>query len=130
MMRVLARELGDRHAFRLVQAGNPVIPGADPHPLAVRDAPQGPFRDSGKPLLIGGNGFEAIDPMAFSDPKSGRTFSYAGGSAGAKLRVFELNPDLLSFAREIPVETPRNFTDGLILPVVMTWEQPIRPLDP
>ncbi len=64
--------------------------------VAVGDAPQGPFRDSGKPLLTGGDGFEAIDPMAFTDPKSGITYLYAGGSAGAKLRVFELNPDLVS----------------------------------
>ncbi len=83
--------------------------------VAVGDAPQGPFRDSGKPLLTGGNGFEAIDPMAFEDPKSGTTYLYAGGSAGAKLRIFELNPDLVSLAREIPVETPPQFTEGTFM---------------
>ncbi len=66
----------------------------DPTPsrigVAVGDAPAGPFRDSGKPLLTGGNGFEAIDPMVFPDPQSARTYFYAGGSAGAKLRVFEM----------------------------------------
>jgi len=41
--------------------------------VAVGDTPQGPFRDSGRPLLIGGDGFEAIDPMVFADPKSGTT---------------------------------------------------------
>lgn len=80
--------------------------------VAVADQPTGPFVDSGKPLLTGGNGFEAIDPFVFKDPQSGKHFFYAGGSAGAKLRVFELNPDLISFAREIQIETPREFTEG------------------
>jgi beta-xylosidase len=83
--------------------------------VAVGDAPAGPFRDCGKPLLTGGDGFEAIDPMVFADPQSGRTYLYAGGSAGAKLRVFEMNPDLVSFAREIPVETPPQFTEGVFM---------------
>lgn len=80
--------------------------------VAVADSPAGPFKDSGKPLLTGGGGFEAIDPFVFKDPKSGKAYFYAGGSAGAKLRIFELNPDMVSFAREIPVKTPRNFTEG------------------
>jgi beta-xylosidase len=80
--------------------------------VAIGDGPEGPFRDSGHPLLTGGNGFEAIDPMVFADPNSGRTYLYAGGSAGAKLRVFELNEDKVSFSREIQVETPPQFTEG------------------
>jgi beta-xylosidase len=80
--------------------------------VAVGNSPSGPFVDSGKPLLTGGGGFEAIDPMVFRDPKSDKVFLYAGGSAGAKLRVFELNSDLVSFAREISVETPPKFTEG------------------
>jgi beta-xylosidase len=80
--------------------------------VAVGDSPAGPFRDSGKPLLTGGNGFEAIDPMVFRDPRSGRWFFYAGGSAGARLRVFELRADMVAFAREIEVATPRHFTEG------------------
>lgn len=83
--------------------------------VAVGDSPAGPFQDSGKPLLTGGQGFEAIDPMVFADPQSGKTFFYAGGSAGAKLRVFEMNPDLISFAREIPVTTPPFFTEGVFM---------------
>ncbi len=83
--------------------------------VAVGDKPQGPFRDSGKPLLTGGNGFEAIDPMVFTDPQSGKTYFYSGGSAGATLRVFELNPDLVSVAREIPVQTPPQFTEGVFM---------------
>ncbi len=83
--------------------------------VAVAAAPAGPFQDSGKPLLTGGDGFEAIDPMAFTDPKSGKTYLYAGGSAGAKLRVFELNDDMESFAREIPVQTPPEFTEGVFM---------------
>lgn len=85
--------------------------------VAVGESPGGPFRDSGKPLLTGGDGFEAIDPMAFTDPKSGSTFLYVGGSAGARLRVFEMNPDLVSFAREVAVETPPKFTEGAFMHV-------------
>jgi beta-xylosidase len=80
--------------------------------VAVGDRPEGPFRDSGKPLLTGGSGFEAIDPFVFQDPETGTCYLYAGGSAGSKLRVFELSPDMVSFKREIPVKTPRLFTEG------------------
>ena len=85
--------------------------------VAVGSSPTGPFRDSGKLLLSGGNGFEAIDPMVFEDPKSGKWYFYAGGSAGAKLRVFELADDLVSFREEVPVETPEKFTEGAFMHV-------------
>ena len=80
--------------------------------VAVGDSPDGPFTDSGKPLLTGGDGFEAIDPMVFVDPKTGIPYLYAGGSAGAKLRIFALKPDMTEIDHEIPVETPPNFTEG------------------
>ncbi len=80
--------------------------------VASGDSPAGPFKDSGRPLLTGGNGFEAIDPMVYSDPRSGKSYLYAGGSAGATLRVFELGRDMVSLAREIPTVTPPHFTEG------------------
>jgi len=80
--------------------------------VAVGDSPAGPFVDSGKPLLTGGHGFEAIDPMVFVDPRSGKPYLYAGGSAGATLRIFELKPDMTEIEREIPVATPPHFTEG------------------
>lgn len=83
--------------------------------VAVGDAPQGPFEDIGEPLLVDGNGFEAIDPMVFADPASGRHYLYAGGSDGATLRVFEMDEDLVSFRREVPVETPPRFTEGAFM---------------
>jgi beta-xylosidase len=87
--------------------------------VAVADAPQGPYHDSGHPLVTGGrqaNGeFEAIDPMAFVDPRSGKAYLYAGGSAGAKLRIWELSRDLVSLAREVPVHQPPNFTEGAFM---------------
>lgn len=83
--------------------------------VAVGSSPAGPFEDSGQPLLTGGDGFEAIDPMVFEDPESGQWLLYAGGSAGAKLRVFELDADMISFAREIPVDTPPRFTEGAFM---------------
>jgi hypothetical protein len=96
-----------------------VGPQSERHPsrigVAVGNKPEGPFKDSGQPLLTGGNGFEAIDPMVFTDPNSGKSFLYAGGSAGATLRVFEMNDDMVSFAREIQVQTPPNFTEGAFM---------------
>ncbi|GAB2891859.1 hypothetical protein GCM10027046_20960 [Uliginosibacterium flavum] len=83
--------------------------------VARGDTPAGPFRDSGKPLLTGEKGFEAIDPMVFLDPQSGKYLLYAGGSAGAGLKVFELNDDLISIAREIKTGRPPKFTEGAFM---------------
>jgi beta-xylosidase len=83
--------------------------------VAVADRPEGPYRDSGRPLVTGGQGFEAIDPMVFQDRRSGKIYLYAGGSAGATLRVWELRPDMISIAREVKVATPPQFTEGAFL---------------
>ncbi len=83
--------------------------------VAVGDSPAGPFRDSGKPLLTGGSGFEAIDPMVYVDPRTQKAWLYAGGSAGAKLRVFELEEDMVRLRREITVTQPEFFTEGPFL---------------
>jgi beta-xylosidase len=96
-----------------------VGPQSDTRPsrigVAVGNSPAGPFKDSGKALLTGGNGFEAIDPMVYEDPNSGKFYFYAGGSAGATLRVFELADDMVSFRKEIPVKTPEKFTEGAFM---------------
>jgi len=83
--------------------------------VAVGERPEGPFRDSGRVLITGGNGFEAIDPMVYVDPKTSTAYLYAGGSAGATLRVYELNPDLVTVAKAHAVETPPKFTEGPFL---------------
>lgn len=83
--------------------------------VAVADRPQGPYRDIGKPLVTGGNGYEAIDPMVFVDPRTAKAYLYAGGSAGAKLRVWELGSDMTTLAREIAVDQPPEFTEGAFL---------------
>ena len=81
--------------------------------VAVGSSPKGPFKDSGKPLLTGGDGFEAIDPMVFVDPTKGsKAWFYAGGSAGAKLRVFEMADDMVSFKKEVEIAQPEKFTEG------------------
>ena len=96
-----------------------VGPQDEQHPsrigVAVSDSPAGPFRDSGQALLTGGDGFEAIDPMVYHDPKGDKWYLYAGGSAGAKLRVFELGDDMGSLKREIEVDTPPQFTEGAFM---------------
>ncbi|WP_288938400.1 family 43 glycosylhydrolase [uncultured Sphingomonas sp.] len=83
--------------------------------VAVATRPGGPYRDSGRPLVTGGNGFEAIDPMVFTDPRTGRSYLYAGGSAGARLRVWRLKPDMVTIAREEHVDQPPQFTEGVFM---------------
>jgi hypothetical protein len=84
--------------------------------VAYSSSPAGPFIDSGRPLLSdnGAPDFEAIDAMVFTDPQSqsGQSYLYAGGSAGSKLRVFKLNEDMKSFAGEMTVATPTNYTEA------------------
>lgn len=82
--------------------------------VAAAASPAGPFIDSGAPLLADNNdpSFEAIDAMVFTDPQTGTSYLYAGGSAGSRLRVFELNSDMISFAQEIGVSNPYQFTEG------------------
>lgn len=83
--------------------------------VAVADRPQGPFTDSGRALLTGNHRFEAIDPMVFVDPRSGERYLYAGGSAGARLRIFLLKPDMVTIAREMKIDQPRQFTEGVFM---------------
>ena len=85
--------------------------------VAYAVSPTGTFVDKGSPLLSDNNvwWFEAIDPMAFTDPQTDKSYLYAGGSAGSTLRVFELNDDMISFAREITVDNPPEFTEGAFM---------------
>lgn len=83
--------------------------------VAVCDGPGGPCSDSGRPLVTGGDGFEAIDPAVFIDPGDGVRYLYAGGSAGATLRVWVLKPDMVTIDREVPVDTPPRFTEGAFM---------------
>jgi arabinan endo-1,5-alpha-L-arabinosidase len=64
--------------------------------VATATDPAGPFTDSGQPL-IGGHGFEHIDPMAFDDPHTGKKFLY-WGSGFQPIKVRELDDDRLHFA--------------------------------
>ena len=83
--------------------------------VAVADRPEGPYRDSGRPLVTGGNGFEAIDPFVFVDPRSNIAYLYAGGSAGATLKVWQLGDDMTSVVRELTVPQPPKFTEGAFM---------------
>ncbi|HEX8660961.1 MAG TPA: family 43 glycosylhydrolase, partial [Brevundimonas sp.] len=76
--------------------------------VAVGYGPTGPFTDSGRPLYTGGDGFEAIDPMVFVDPRTGTAYLYAGGSAGSTLKVFELEPSMTAIRREVAIAQPPN----------------------
>jgi len=63
--------------------------------VATSRRPEGPFRDSGRPLKCGLS-FVNIDPMAFDDPRTGRKLLY-WGSGFQPIRVRELSDDRLSF---------------------------------
>lgn len=64
--------------------------------VATSDRPEGPFVDSGKPLLCG-PGFVNIDPMAYDDPATGKRLLY-WGSGFEPIKVQELAADRMSFA--------------------------------
>ncbi len=64
--------------------------------VATADRPEGPFLDSGKPLICG-PGFVNIDPMAFDDPATGKRLLYWGSGFGP-IKVQELARDRISFA--------------------------------
>jgi arabinan endo-1,5-alpha-L-arabinosidase len=64
--------------------------------VATASDPAGPFRDVGEPL-VRAPGYEAIDPMAFEDPRSGRWFLFWGGDYRPILAQ-ELAPDLVQLA--------------------------------
>ena len=91
-------------------SGRALIDGSDSDDFAGR--PAGTCTDGMAPTGSGRFHFEAIDPMVFVDPVSGRRLLYAGGSNGSTLRVFELAPDMVSIRREIEVQQPPCFTEG------------------
>lgn len=106
-----------REGYFLYYSVGPQNPTPSRIGVARCEGPAGPCRDSGKPLVTGGDGFEAIDPAVFTDPRTGVTYLYAGGSAGATLRVWILKPDMVSIEREVEVATPPHFTEGAFMHV-------------
>ncbi|HZH75690.1 MAG TPA: family 43 glycosylhydrolase, partial [Archangium sp.] len=71
--------------------------------VATSPTPEGPFRDSGRPLQCGLS-FVNIDPMAFDDPRTGKKYLY-WGSGFQPIRVQELAADRLSFKKgSAPIE--------------------------
>lgn len=63
--------------------------------VATAERPQGPFVDSGQPLICG-EGFVNIDPFAFDDPATGKRLLYWGSGFGP-IKVRELAADRISF---------------------------------
>lgn len=84
--------------------------------VAVADNPEGPFVDSGEPLINwkpdGIKGGQEIDPDVFTDPKTGKSYLYWGNGylVGA-----ELNDDMVSIKKEtLKIMTPDNtFREGI-----------------
>jgi beta-xylosidase len=101
--------------FYLYYSVGPQNPTPSRIGVATSRSASGLFVDSGKPLITGDSGFEAIDAMVFRDPQSKRVFLYCGGSAGSTLHVYELNDDLISIKQEIKVPNPEEFTEGAFM---------------
>ncbi|NUO65040.1 MAG: family 43 glycosylhydrolase [Gemmatimonadaceae bacterium] len=64
--------------------------------IATSAAPNGPFVDTGSPLVCGSD-FSHIDPMAYDDPVSGKKYLY-WGSNSKPIDVQELAADRVHFA--------------------------------
>ncbi|WP_346857782.1 family 43 glycosylhydrolase [uncultured Draconibacterium sp.] len=84
--------------------------------VAVADNPEGPFVDSGKPLINwkpdGIKGGQEIDPDVFTDPKTGKSYLYWGNGYMAGV---ELNDDMTSLKMNtLKVMTPdQTFREGV-----------------
>lgn len=65
--------------------------------VAIANNPEGPFIDSGKPI-VQGEGFVNIDPMPFDDPKTGKKYLY-WGSGFEPIKVRELDNNRIAFAK-------------------------------
>ncbi len=85
--------------------------------VAVADNPQGPFRDSGKPLVNskpeGIQNGQEIDPAVFYDPKSKKNYLYWGNGY---LAVAELNKDMISLkpnTTKVLTPTDGTFREGV-----------------
>lgn len=83
--------------------------------VAVGNKPEGPFVDSGKPLVDtlpnGVSGGQQIDPDVFTDPQTGKNYLYWGNGYMA---CAELNEDMISIKPEsVKVMTPNDtFREG------------------
>ena len=81
------------------------------------DRPEGPFRDSGKPLIsrerpCGIKRGQNIDPDVFTDPVSGKTYLYWGNYYMA---VCELNDDMASVkpnTTKILIDNDRHYSEA------------------
>jgi arabinan endo-1,5-alpha-L-arabinosidase len=93
--------------------------------VAAGKSPAGPFADMGHALLCGPS-FVDIDPMAFDDPVTGKHWLY-WGSGFQPLKVQELGPDRMSFARgSHPVELVRPNGEKGPFPVLIEGSWVIR----
>jgi len=86
--------------------------------VATAASPAGPFTDIGHPLKCG-PGFVNIDPMALDDPATGKHWLY-WGSGFEPIKVQQLSPDRLSFARgSKPIDLVRPNGVGGAFPVLV-----------
>lgn len=101
---IIEKKMGGKYKYFFYFCGKQKIG------VATADKPEGPFKDTGKPLISrkpdGINRGQEIDPDVFTDPKTGKTYLYWGNGymAGA-----ELNDDMTSLKTEtMTIMTPDN----------------------
>lgn len=82
--------------FYLYYSANPDAGGGLCLAVATSQKPEGPFTDSGSPMICGPS-YSNIDPMVVKDSATGQTLMY-WGSASEPIRVRPLAPSLKEFA--------------------------------
>jgi hypothetical protein len=111
---IVEKQINGDYKYYFYYSGNPVSGSAKQIGVAVADSPTGPFVDSGKAMISTSptGGGQQIDPAAFNDPVSGKSYIFWGNGylAGA-----ELNDDMISLKEgTTTVMTPdETFREGV-----------------
>lgn len=109
---IVEKKVGDGYKYYYYFSGNYVAGGGKQIGAAVADNPTGPFVAEKEPMIkespVGGG--QQIDPCAFIDPVSGKSYIYWGNGY---LAAAELNDDMVSVkSNTIKVLTPEGGTNA------------------
>ena len=112
---IIEKKINDNYKYFFYFCGRNIDTKNQNIGVAVADNPEGPYVDSGKPLIDwkpeGIRGGQEIDPDVFTDPNTGKSYLYWGNGymAGA-----ELNDDMTSLKMEtLTLMTPdKTYREG------------------
>ncbi len=108
---IVEKKVGDDYKYYYYFSGNYVAGGGKQIGVAVADDPTGPFVAEKEPMIKESpEGWgQQIDPCAFIDPVSGKSYIYWGNGY---LAAAELNDDMVSVkSKSIKVLTPKGGTN-------------------